>query len=378
MRRDAGTGVAFAALLVAVTTTLSPLIFASAGAASNSDHTPRAPILLTVDDEAAPLAVVGPPRFGWVPIDPDRGEVQTAYELIVNEVPIDGGPPRSIWRSGKVNSSQQSYVTAPRLRLEPDRSYTWMVRTWDSSDRVSGFSKPAHFDVGLLDNDWQADWIRRPGAAQTPIEDFSLLRKEFTTGASPIVRARAYMSAGQQYDLRVNGVRVAHGPSFAYPDEQYYEATDITRLVRAGAANAIGVVTHWSTPGQGRPASVPAFIARVTIDHADGTRQVIVSDASWRSHTGPWIQGPPRNDEGDFVEHIDGRLEPIGWAQPGFDDRTWKPGSSPRHASGRAVPASLSRAHAHRRAPDHARVVRTAARRRVRRRLRNGERGDAR
>ncbi len=308
-----------------MTTTLSPLISARAGAASNVEHSPREPTLLTVDDEATPLALVAPPRFGWVPRDPDRGEVQTAYELIVNEVPIDGGPPQSIWRSGKVKSAQQSYVTAPRLRLESDRSYTWRVRTWDRSDRVSGFSRPSHFDVGLLDDEWAADWIRRPGAAQAPIEDFSLLRKEFTIGASPVVRARAYVSAGQQYDLRVNGVRVAHGPSFAYPDEQLYETTDITPLVRAGRANAVGVVTHWSTPGQGRPASVPAFIARVTIDHADGTRQVVVSDESWRSRPGPWIQGPARNDEGDFVEHIDGRFEPIGWAQPGFDDRTWKP-----------------------------------------------------
>jgi alpha-L-rhamnosidase len=225
---------------------------------------------LTVDDDAAPLSVIGRPRFGWVPRDADRGEVQTAYELVVNEVPIGGGTPEPIWRSGKVRSAQQSYVTPPRLKFRPEYSYTWKVRTWDASGRPSGFSKPGHFDVALLQGNWQADWIRRPGAPQTPSEDFSLLRKKIAVGASPIVRARAYMSAGQQYDLRVNGTRAAHGPSFAYPDQQYYEATDITRLLRAGAENAIAVVTHWSTPGQGRPASVPAFIARITIDHADG------------------------------------------------------------------------------------------------------------
>ena len=151
------------------------------------------------------------------------------------------------------------------------------------------------------------------------------------------------MSAGQQYDLRVNGVRAAHGPSFAYPDEQYYQATDITKLVHAGTANAIGVITHWSTPTQGRPASVPAFIARITIDHADGKRQVIVSDATWRSHAGPWIQGPPRNDEGNFVEHIDGRLDPSGWDGPDFDDHTWTAAHGHRRASRRAVPAPPSR-----------------------------------
>ena len=304
---------------------LSPLLLAGAGAASNVDHTPRQPIFLTVDDDPAPLAVTERPEFGWVPRDPDRGEIQTAYELVVSEVPIRGGTPRQIYRSDKVQSRQQSYVTAPGLVLEPDRSYRWKVRTWDRSDRVSGFSKPASFDVGLLDDNWQAGWIRRPGAPQDPREDFSLFRKSFAVGTSPIVRARAYMSAGQQYDLRVNGTRAAHGPSFAYPDEQYYETTDITRLLHAGGTNAIGVVTHWSTPGQGRPPSVPAFIARITVDHADGTREVIVSDASWRTHAGPWIHGPPRNDEGDFVEHVDGRLEPIGWEESTFDDASWDP-----------------------------------------------------
>ena len=32
---------------------------------------------------AAPLAVEGLPQFGWVVNDPDRGEVQSAYEVVV-------------------------------------------------------------------------------------------------------------------------------------------------------------------------------------------------------------------------------------------------------------------------------------------------------
>ncbi len=324
MRRETGTGVACAAVLVTLATMLSPVLAARAGAAANADHAPRPPILLTVDDDPAPLAVVGRPRFGWVLRDPDRGEIQTAYELIVNEVPMNGGTPKEIWRSGKVRSRQQSYITPPRLPLQPDRSYTWKVRTWDRGDRASGFSKPAAFDVGLLDDDWQADWIRRAGAPQGRNQDFSLLRKAFAVGASAVVRARAYMSAGQQYDLRVNGTRAAHGPSFAYPDEQYYETTDITKLLHAGRMNAVAVVTHWATAAQGRPPSVPAFIARITVDHADGTREVVVSDTSWRARAGPWIQGPYRNDEGSFVEHVDGRREPVGWEAPAFDDQSWK------------------------------------------------------
>lgn len=292
-------------------------------AAATTDHAPGPPTALTVDDAAAPLAVEGAPQFGWVVNDHDRGELQSAYELVVSEVPIGAGAAPVIWRSGKVRSSEQAYVVAPGLALQPDRSFVWKVRTWDRSGRSGPFSRPARFDVGLRDGDWHAEWIRRPAAERAAVEDFSLVRRELTVTSSRVVRARAYLSAGQQYDLRVNGMRVAHGPSFSYPDEQYYQATDITRLVHAGVANAIGVVTHWSTPGQGRPASVPAMIARITIDHADGSRQVIVSGPAWRTHVGPWTQGPARNDEGDFVEHIDGRLTPLGWDRARFDDHGW-------------------------------------------------------
>ena len=323
MRRSAGTGFAFAAFIAIIAATFGWALVGT-GAGATIDHAPGAPILLTVDDAAAPLAVEGKPQFGWVPVDPDRGEVQSAYELVVSTPGIGKDPARPIWRSGQVRSPQEAYVTAPGLRLQSDHSYTWTVRTWDRTGRVGPFAPPAHFDVGLVDGDWHADWIRRPGAERAAFEDFSLLRKQFMVDTSPVVRARAYMSAGQQYDLRVNGVRAAHGPSFAYPDEQYYQATDITGLLHAGALNAIGVVTHWSGAGQGRPKEEPAFIARVTIDHADGTRQVITSDASWRTHTGMWIQGAPRNDEGNFVEHIDARLDPVGWERPDFDDRGWQ------------------------------------------------------
>ena len=81
-------------------------------------------------------------------------------------------------------------------------------------------------------------------------------------------------------------------------------------------------VTHWSTPGQGRPASEPALIAHITIDHNDGTRDVITTDSSWKTHPGPWIQGQRRNGEGDFVEHVDERRVPPDWTTS-HDDTGW-------------------------------------------------------
>ncbi|HEV7524312.1 MAG TPA: family 78 glycoside hydrolase catalytic domain, partial [Acidimicrobiia bacterium] len=306
---------------------LTVITFVTSGAAmpaSSTDHPPAAPTGLTVDDDAAPLAVTGPPEFGWIVNDPDRNETQLGYELVVSDGPTSGKH-SVLFDSGPTTSNEQSYVHAAGLRLAPDHRYWWTVRTQDASGTFGPYAADAHFDTGLADGDWHASWIRRGGGYAARSDDFSLLRKEARLDASPIVRARVYAAAGQQYELRVNGTLAAHGPSFSYPDEQYYETTDVTELVRPGARNVFAFVTHWSTGGQGRPPSPDPMIARITIDHADGVRQVFTTDASWLTHSGPWIPGAPRNEEGDFVEHVDERLVPTGWDRPGFGAAAWLP-----------------------------------------------------
>jgi alpha-L-rhamnosidase len=266
------------------------------------------------------LSVTVAPRFSWVVVDEDPDEVQSAFEIVVKDA-----SGTVVGSSGKIKSSQQSHL---RQRIDPlksDQTYTWSVRTWDRQGRRGPFTRPATFSTGLLDEDWAASWVRRPGIPVDAYEDFSLLRTERALSSSPIVRARAYVAAGQQYELHVNGTPVRVGSSFAYPDEQYYDAIDITHEVAARRVNVFGLVTHWSGPGQGRPASVPGAIARITVDHADGTREVITTDASWRAAPGPWVQGHQRNEEGDFVEHVDGRRDPVGWDTAGFGDSTWVP-----------------------------------------------------
>src|SRR5207244_5090121 len=143
---------------------------------------------------------------------------------------------------------------------------------------------------------------------------------------SPIVRARAYVSADHQYQLWLNGVRADAGEAFSYPDTQYYQATDVTGLLRAGAANAIGLLYHWYGLGKGRPAGAPGVIAQLSVEHADGTHEIVGTDGTWRVTRAPWLPATQRNEEGDpvdYTEHIDGAAYPAGWDRPGFDDRLW-------------------------------------------------------
>lgn len=232
-----------------------------------------------------------------------------------------------VWDSGRVESSDQSYVSYAGPELAPGTSYSWTVRTWDHSGKVSPWASSASFDTGLSDRDWQANWIRRTTADR---DDYTLARKDFTVGASPVVRARAYIAASQSYELHLNGKVVDRGGAFSYPGEGYYRAVDVTDQLGAGKPATVGVLFHWYGSGQGRPAGVPGLLLRLVVDHQDGTRQTVVTDGGWQVARGPWTTTPRRNgDAGDFVEDYDATAEPLGWDRPGGGAKdsvvTWQP-----------------------------------------------------
>lgn len=316
MRAIPHRSLAVAAGALTLVTAALPGSTASA-AVKAAGHAPKAPVELTVGDRARPLNVEGAPLFGWRPRDVDPGETQTAYQIVVR---ADGGD--RVWDSGKVASASQEYVPYTGPALTPGTGYTWTVRTWDRTGRVSPWSRPARFDTGLRDQDWQASWIRRTTAEA---DDYTLARKEFTVGSSRIVRARVHISAAHQYALHLNGEVIDHGPAYEYPDSGYYRTVDVTSRLQEGRPAALGVQYHWYGAGQGRPKSEPGLLVRLEVEHADGTRQVVVTDGSWKVTRGPWKAAPRRNgDGGDYVEEYDATAEPVGWDRPGFDDSSWQ------------------------------------------------------
>ncbi|UJW31114.1 glycoside hydrolase family 78 protein [Saccharothrix sp. AJ9571] len=303
-------GRALAAVL-ALTTGLSPL------AAATPNHSPSAPADLTVGDRARPLNVEGAPLFGWRPRDRDPGEVQSAYRILVRT-----GDGHTVWDSGRVASARQEYVAYAGPELTPATSYTWTVRTWDVRGAPSPWAATASFDTGLRDADWAATWIRRTTGEP---DDYTLARKDFTIRNAPIVRARAYVAASHQYELHLNGEVIDRGGAFSYPDEGYYRTVDVTARLAAAEHATIGALYHWYGGGQGRPAGEPGLLVRLVVDHADGVRQVVVTDSSWQVTKGPWLAAPQRNgDGGDYVEDFDATAEPLGWNRPGFDASAWR------------------------------------------------------
>jgi len=281
------------------------------------------PRRLTVNGVEDPVGVdPDDVTFAWELDDQRRGAVQSAYRIVVS-VARPGATPRTIWDSSQVTSPRQAFLAYGGRRLPPDTQYRWRVATRDGGSSWSPFSAPASFTTGLRAGDWRAVWLQ-PAASDPQPDRHTYVRTHRMLPHKPIERATAFVAAAHKYQLWVNGTEVDTGPSFSYPDEQYYQATDVTTHLRPGAPNAVGVLHHWYGAGQGRPESASGVLIHVSVHFSDGSTEVIGSDGSWREHPGEWLPGGYRNTDGaDFVENIDGRAMPLGWADGDFDDRHW-------------------------------------------------------
>jgi alpha-L-rhamnosidase len=286
---------------------------------------PRGPLRagsLTVNGLAAPVGIDPEDcRFAWTLHSAGRGAVQNGYRIVLRRT--DPGHAGTVWDNGTVPTAQQSFVPYGGPALSGDAAYTWTVRARGYGPRWGPESAPAAFTTALRASDWTAQWLKPAGASAQP-DRVTYVRKEVTPPAGVVHRATAYVSAAHTYRLFVNGEAVDAWPSFSYPDEQYTRAVDVTRWLRAGRGNALGILHRWYGGGQGRPTSAPGLLFQLSLWYGDGRHVVYGTDGTWRELPAEWLPSPQRNsDGGDFVEWVDGRAHPQGWSQPGFDDTAW-------------------------------------------------------
>jgi alpha-L-rhamnosidase len=108
--------------------------------------------------------------------------------------------------------------------------------------------------------------------------------------------------------LYLNGQLVGQGPSYHYPQYQYYNAYVVTACLRPNQKNSFAVLTHWFGAGQGRPESARGLILKAIIEYADGARTLVGTNGNWKQRRAEgWrSETPARNDEGvGYVEVID-------------------------------------------------------------------------
>src|SRR5688572_15833648 len=139
------------------------------------------------------------PRLSWESRDPRRGAVQTAYQILVDD----------LWDSGKVESDQSIHVEYDGPTLRSRQQCVWHVRTWDADAVPTDWGGPAVFEMGLLDrSDWVGRWIGSPivgGPYSIPPAPY--LRRSFLA-SSAVKRARLYVTALGLHECEINGRRV--------------------------------------------------------------------------------------------------------------------------------------------------------------------------
>jgi len=101
------------------------------------------------------------PGFSWRMVSDARCASQSAYQVQVasSESLLAEGKP-DMWDSGKVASSASVDIRYAGKRLVSRTRCYWHVRIWDGAAKPSAFSKPASFEMALLDpKDWKARWV---------------------------------------------------------------------------------------------------------------------------------------------------------------------------------------------------------------------------
>jgi alpha-L-rhamnosidase len=277
------------------------------------------------------------PRLSWNISTAERGWTQSAWQIQVARK-SDFSVRSLVWDSQKVASDDnilQAYRGGPLLS---GQRYYWRVRVWDGSDRVSAWSAPAFWEMGLLQrSDWKARWTEPEGDSVRRFEPASLLRKEFSL-KKKIARARAYVTARGMYELWINGQRVGDElltPGWTmYFKRLQYQTYDVTAHLRSGQ-NAVGAMLGegWFRSRMGwRPVSIYgkklALLCQINVEYTDGSTEILLSDETWKATN----TGPVRKNEIYFGEMYDARMEIPGWNMPGFDDRHWRSCSTADHS----------------------------------------------
>ena len=322
-----------------------------------------------------PLGIdVAKPRLGWKMEEPQseisnlksqikRGVAQTAYQVLVASTPAlltkDQG---DLWDSGLVASDQSLHIVYEGKPLSSRQHMHWKVRIKDQEGKLSGWSRPATWVMGVM-GDWKSPWIaardvpmlRPVGQTYIPVPEQTLdseeahgwgknrltepferrreavlLRRDVKLDAKP-VRAVARVSALGFAEFSINGKTAGDdviAPAVSdYTRRVFYHVHDVTAHFQAGA-NTLGAVLgngFFGAPSRGwmnwvGVGNEPVFSVEVELTMADGTTKFLTADTSWK-----WSTAEITFNDFFAGEHQDLRLAQPGWDSPGFDESKWQP-----------------------------------------------------
>ncbi|WEK20412.1 MAG: family 78 glycoside hydrolase catalytic domain [Candidatus Pedobacter colombiensis] len=165
---------------------------------------------------------------------------------------------------------------------------------------------------------WKAKWIEAGYTEDLVSRPAQYFKKDFVL-AKKVVSAKVYVTSHGMYEAEINGSRVGDAyltPGWtSYAKRLQYQVYDVARLLKEGG-NTIQV-----TLGDGWYRGVigyeqknnfygktQALLFQMELGYADGTRELVLSDGSWKS-----AGGPIRYSELYKGEMIDGRMAVGPW-----------------------------------------------------------------
>ena len=259
------------------------------------------------------------PRFSWVPNVTRRGQIQTAYRILVasSEESLEVGCGDK-WDSGKAESGQSVNIVYNGAPLASGERCYWKVRIWNGDDEGVE-STTAWFEMGLLlESDWHGDWIGSHPTVSAP-----LLRKSFVVD-DPIKRARAYVCGLGWHEFYINGQQLGDHALDAAPTDYdrraLYVTYDVTDRLRQGD-NGMGVILGngwYSAPSTPRYGDSPRLLLQLNIETRNHAHMTVATDSTWKIGRGPIVHNDLFGGE-----RYDARLEQPGWTTTEFDDDQW-------------------------------------------------------
>ena len=282
------------------------------------------------------------PRLSWIVKSEDRGQKQTAYQIIVaSREDLLNKEEGDLWDTGKISSDQTCHIIYGGKALSSQIYCYWKVKVWDKDDKPSDYSEPSFWSMGLLNpSDWKASWIGLPPkkkkrtirqvVPKLRYKPAPLLRKEFRI-KKEIRRAIIYITALGHYELFINGNRVGDhilAPEWTdYNQKIQYQTYDVSDLIIEGE-NAIGAILAdgWYKGRLGPFGMLHDYygtnlrlLMEMHIEFIDSTTELICTDSNWKV----FKDGPIQQSDHFHGETYNTKKEQIGWDCPGFDDSKW-------------------------------------------------------
>ena len=228
--------------------------------------------------------------------------------------------------AGLIGKLILKYADGTQTNIQMDA--TWKAaKTLQANWQLPSFNDSSWSSALVLGAFGISPW----GTGVTVQTGLPIFRRQFTVN-SGLQRAVIYICGLGQYELSANGAKVGNtllAPGWTKYDKTcLYDALDLTSYLTNGN-NAIGVMLGngmYNVQASSRYTKFtgsfgpPKAIAQIHLFYTNGTSQVIASDSSWLTTSGPITFSSVYGGE----DH-DARLVPAGWNQAGFNATNWSP-----------------------------------------------------